>query len=332
MATGWWRPRTVSDLLGTPWGDKALTHPEGPDRLYRELVGDPVPEHKPRSIEHKAPPTRVGSSRLSQEDFYSSRDYDPGVGYPSCSRAVARKPRSFSDANRYYARIGVATTATDAEIRRALRNKYRRCHPDGWAPDSEEFSYLREIAAVLLNPDRRERYDNLRPGEKWLDSRVAAELKKNHVFEMGGVNIRSMFDTPMARSRDDVVLDPITPFVNGLAPVDESELLGPTMIFYDYFADQRCFGDRDHAQRWYAALVAVAPLAGYTRSIRVWLVDADEPQWIETGGILRIPRWWPVGTAEAFALFTVSVGVSRGPVGRRCYGDRATGPLPLPGT
>ena len=75
---------------------------------------------------------------------------------------------------------------------------------------------------------------------------------------------------------------------------------------FDWMSRRACRYDCSVAQRWYLALVAVAPLFGYTRSIKVLLHD-DEPQWLDGGNILMIPRSWEPTRANAYALFAVKV-------------------------
>ncbi len=61
----------------------------------------------------------------------------------------------------YYATLGVAPSATSAEIRHAYREKARRLHPDvNESPDAAEaFAALAKAHDVLADPGRRRAYD-----------------------------------------------------------------------------------------------------------------------------------------------------------------------------
>lgn len=70
-------------------------------------------------------------------------------------------------AQTYYEVLGVAETATEAEIDAAFKNKAREVHPDKVAPGSpylrrvaaEAFKDLSEAKTVLLNRAERQKYD-----------------------------------------------------------------------------------------------------------------------------------------------------------------------------
>jgi curved DNA-binding protein len=67
----------------------------------------------------------------------------------------------------YYAILGVAKTATQAEIKKAYRKLARELHPDtNKDPDAERrFKEANEAHAVLSDPEKRKRYDEL--GSNW---------------------------------------------------------------------------------------------------------------------------------------------------------------------
>jgi molecular chaperone DnaJ len=62
----------------------------------------------------------------------------------------------------YYAALGVARNATDAEIKRAFRDLARRYHPDSSPDDPAAEERFKEISVAyetLSDPERRRRYD-----------------------------------------------------------------------------------------------------------------------------------------------------------------------------
>jgi curved DNA-binding protein len=68
----------------------------------------------------------------------------------------------------YYATLGVARTASDAEIKRAYRKLARKHHPDlnpGDKASEAKFKEVNEANEVLGDPDKRRKYDEL--GANW---------------------------------------------------------------------------------------------------------------------------------------------------------------------
>ena len=57
-----------------------------------------------------------------------------------------------------YEVLGVSKTASDAEIKKAYRNKARSLHPDQGG-DEEQFKELTAAYEVLKNPEARSNYD-----------------------------------------------------------------------------------------------------------------------------------------------------------------------------
>lgn len=100
----------------------------------------------------------------------------------------------------YYEVMGVARGATQAEIKRAYRQRARKFHPDvSKEPDAEaRFKELGEAYEVLKDPEKRAAYDNL--GANWKagqDFRPSPE--GNAGFEFSG---RGFDDTDAAGFSD----------------------------------------------------------------------------------------------------------------------------------
>jgi curved DNA-binding protein len=76
----------------------------------------------------------------------------------------------------YYAALGVAKTATEAEIKKAYRKLAREHHPDlnpGDKKAEARFKTINEANEVLGDPDKRRKYDEL--GANWRDYERAAD-------------------------------------------------------------------------------------------------------------------------------------------------------------
>lgn len=83
------------------------------------------------------------------------------------SNSVKRRRIQYDPKNDYYDLIGVAVTATAAEIQQAYRQRAKTLHPDlnperrEWA--TEQFQRLNEAYDVLSNPELRQSYNE----ERW---------------------------------------------------------------------------------------------------------------------------------------------------------------------
>ncbi len=72
--------------------------------------------------------------------------------------------RNASDKD-YYTILGIARDATDEDIKRAYRRLAFQCHPDrnpGNPNAGERFKEISEAYAVLIDPDKRQRFDQAR--------------------------------------------------------------------------------------------------------------------------------------------------------------------------
>ncbi len=85
----------------------------------------------------------------------------------------------------YYAILGVAKSASDADIKKAYRKLARQHHPDlnpGDKAAEARFKEINEANEVLGDPDKRKKYDEL--GANWRDYERAAEA--GHAGGFGG--------------------------------------------------------------------------------------------------------------------------------------------------
>lgn len=205
-------------------------------------------------------------------EWYSSEHSDwPGVGYPSCNRALSRLTRNVNDPNGYYAELGLLPWASQDDIRRALRDVYKRYHPDGLTPDPDKFMRFQEIGDVLTDPDMKLRYDHTPEGQLFVDSHILA------VIADAGIG-----------------LDALTPFMD--QELEDGER------FYDYYSEGEDPFDMLNAQKWYEALVSVAPIFRYTKAIRLFITESDMPVVSLKNGVVQIPRGWEPSTALAFSI------------------------------
>src|SRR6478735_3909249 len=76
------------------------------------------------------------------------------------ARTILDRSMATTEIN-YYATLGVARTATDAEIKRAFRKLAQQWHPDvNKDPAADErFKQINEAYQVLSDPQRRHSYD-----------------------------------------------------------------------------------------------------------------------------------------------------------------------------
>lgn len=210
-----------------------------------------------------------------------------GVGYPSCNVELCRVPMNTADPHGYYAELGVEPWASADRIRSAVRALYRRLHPDtGHRPDPDRLQRVKLIAEVLLDPDSRQRYNRTPPGRRVLDAVYRSELSRLDLSEVDPDEVQKL-------------LSPLPP-----TPEDRDPA-------YDYLAVDHQDRDAESCQRWYAALLAAAPIVGYRRRIRVLIHDGP-PSYDPESAVMAVPRRWTPSTAVAFALFTAVAGLIPG--------------------
>ena len=77
-------------------------------------------------------------------------------------RLLGERDRELADKRDYYEILGVPKTATAEEIKSAFRKRAKECHPDLHPGDKKaeaEFKELNEAAEVLVDPEKRAKYD-----------------------------------------------------------------------------------------------------------------------------------------------------------------------------
>lgn len=209
--------------------------------------------------------------------WYGSEFSDyPGVGYPSCNRALSRIVRNVNDPNGYYAELGLLPWATQDDIKRALRDVYRRYHPDGLTPDSEKFFRFQEIAAVLTDPVMKLQYDRTPEDHVFIDSQILSVI-----------------------AEEGIGLDVITPF--------SDHQLEDRERYYDYYSEGEDPFDMINAQRWYESIIEAAPMVGYTKAIRLFITESPLPVFAPQAGIIQIPRGWEPNSGLAFGIMVCCV-------------------------
>jgi molecular chaperone DnaJ len=77
----------------------------------------------------------------------------------------------------YYVLLGIASDATQEEIKSAYREKAKRWHPDRSGGGSEPFLAIREAYEVLCDPGRRQAYDQERASQETDNQRRARKVR-----------------------------------------------------------------------------------------------------------------------------------------------------------
>lgn len=90
-----------------------------------------------------------------------------------------------------YSVLGVARSATDADIRRAYRARARKQHPDRPGGSHEQFLLLQAAYAILIDPEQRRAHDAA-PEETYA-ARLDAERRRGQL-ERRRSRLRRLYD------------------------------------------------------------------------------------------------------------------------------------------
>jgi curved DNA-binding protein CbpA len=214
-----------------------------------------------------------------------------GIGYPSCSRALAKIPPNTNDANGYYETIGVEPWADEKTIKSAIRKLLAKFHPDGVAPDRDMFERIKEIASVLLNPITRANYNSIAQGRKLIDSQVMREMEERGIGE------------------DDPGIDRFDRTAEDMDGKDVDKRGNrKRMMMYDYLAVDHNELDLINANEWYGYFLQVAPMFQYEGIIAVLMHDGKSSAFKKMGSIMLVPRSWEPNIGRAFDMFYRHIG------------------------
>lgn len=241
------------------------------------------------------------TSRPSDAFFDSRLGSGHGIGFPSACRDLVPAQRNTRDPHDYYAELGVDPGASRDEVRRAVRALYVALHPDtGADPDPDRLNRVHNIAEVLLDDQKRLKYDNTPEGSRLMDKNYAEELRRSGKLKLADERI----------VREALKAKPATPY--------------GTPGRFDYFSIGTRSTDSLKAQQWYHFLLTRLPLTDYTGRIRLLLWDNPRPAWEGDQEVLMVPRSWNPSAFAAEALLTKVIG-SKG------VSHLTDPPAPIPG-
>lgn len=85
-----------------------------------------------------------------------------------------------SDPNGYYEVLGLDPRRdwSTEDVKKAYWVRAKKFHPDGSAPNPDEFRRVQMAYAVLKDPEMRAKYDELDPKQQWLDEDIIAAIIK----------------------------------------------------------------------------------------------------------------------------------------------------------
>lgn len=214
--------------------------------------------------------------------FYDSRSTrNPGIGFPSTCRDLVLADRNTADPQNYYAELGVDPGASAQEIRHAVRGLYVALHPDtGTDPDPDRLTRVHNIAEVLLDDQKRLKYDRTPGGSRLMDKNYAEELRVSGKL--------SRLDEKVIREA--LKAQPANPY--------------GTPGRFDYFSLGHKSTDALKAQQWYHFLLTRHTLTEFRGRIRLLLWDNPRPAWDSKQEILMVPRSWEPSVFAAEALLT----------------------------
>ncbi len=105
-------------------------------------------------------------------------------------------------AKNYYLILGLASDASDQEIRSAYKRLAKELHPDISGKDSVPFLELQEAYSVLNDPEKRQQYDDCR-GKRQTNPRVPIEPLVRNRINVEPLIPRKWSDNPGYSIRDE---------------------------------------------------------------------------------------------------------------------------------
>jgi len=195
-----------------------------------------------------------------------------GRGWLSAERALVRKANR-NDANGYYKALGLTPDASREQIKAAYRRLAMKLHPDHGG-DEDLFSFISQIAHVLLNSEKKNDYDSVDRDSVYLGIIEREELARNGFL---------------------------------LRDNEEEEL--PQELYEEHWG---CLTNRGHkpgecTDAWIDLCWQVSPAVGYRGKVRVGVIEggrhwpcSPDYQW----GILT-------AAGDTFAVFQTGVEPNR---------------------